>query len=140
LKEREMSSNHSPYKPHKRPRRQRLHPLVYKGTVALLLWMVLAAWGFLGLRGYSALALTVVTMLATMAIILPLSLWRLGRGTQPDQTARRSLGEWLEGDLEIWQGRLPAKLALVDILTIPAAAALGMTALAVVFYFASHAT
>ncbi len=135
-----MSSNHSPYKPRKRPRRQRLHPLVYKGTVALLLWMVLAAWGFLGLRGYSALALTVVTILAAIAIILPLSLWHLGHHTHPDRAARRSLGEWLEADLEIWQGRLPAKLALVNILTIPAAAALGMTALAVVFYFTGHAT
>jgi hypothetical protein len=135
-----MASIHLPHGPYKRPRRQRLHPLVYKGTVALVLWMVLAAWGFLGLHGYSALALTVVTMLASVALILPLSLWHLGRRGQPDKAARRSLGEWLKGDLEIWQGRLPAKLALVDILTIPAAAALGMTALAVVFYFASHAT
>jgi hypothetical protein len=103
-------------------------------------WLVLASWSFLGPHGYSALAFTIVTGLAAMAIILPLSLSHLRRSAHLDEVASRPFRSWLAGDFEIWQGRLPAKSALIDILTVPAAAALGMTALAIVFQFVHSAT
>ena len=113
-------------------RRRRPHVLVYFGIICLLVWMIAAAWGFAG-TGRSDAALSMVSIFGGIAVILPLVLWHLGHSTF---FGRRPLKEWLSGDLEIWQGRLPARLALIDILTIPASAALGMTALALVFHFA----
>jgi hypothetical protein len=126
-----------------RPRSDRLHPLIYKAIVGLALWTILAAWGFFGDRGYTGLALAVVTGFFIVAMALPSLLWRTWRnnrrpalptlGEAPDTI--RPFRDWLFGDLETWQGRLKGWDAAVAILLPIAAVAIGMTAFAIVLHF-----
>ncbi|MFZ5789091.1 MAG: hypothetical protein ACOY3L_00180 [Pseudomonadota bacterium] len=126
-----------------RPRSDRLHPLIYKVIVGLALWTILAAWGFFGDRGYTGLALAVVTGFFMIAMALPSLLWRTWRnnrasvspaqGGAPD--AVRSFRDWLFGDVETWQGRLEGWDAAVAVLLPIAAVAIGMTAFAIVLHF-----
>jgi Na+/melibiose symporter-like transporter len=115
-----------------------MHPAVYKAVVALTLWMLLAAWGFSG-NGYAEFVLTVVSLLVLGAIGLQLVMWRISRRRRDpdahgDQTSR--LRDWLSGEFEIRRGRLKGSEAATEILVPVAAAAVGMTSLALVLHFA----
>ena len=121
----------------------RLPLLVYVALVGLVLWMVLAAWGFAG-PGYADVALTVVTGFFVVVIAIPFILWRVSR-RDPDlpKSSDKSPGfsEWASGEFEIWQGRVRGSDAAVEIILPIAAAAIGMTALAIVFHYAAmHAS
>jgi len=128
-----MSSNH-----HNSSRD--LPPQVYIALVGFVLWMVLAAWGFAG-PGYADVALTVVTGFCVIVIAIPFILWRMARANQdPSDSPERQTGfiDWASGQFETWQDQVKGVNAAVEITLPIAAAAVGMTAFAIVFHYAAQ--
>jgi hypothetical protein len=119
----------------------RLPYTVYAILVALVAWMALAAWGFAG-PGYANLSLAVVTGFLTVVIAIPVVLWRVWRAnTDGDPENPIRFGEWVSGQFETWQDRVKGSNAMVEIVLPIAAAAVGMTAFAIVFHYAAaHAS
>ena len=64
-----------------------LHPVVYRAAIALLLWFVVAAWLLFGEKGYVALALVMISVLAIMVVAIPTALWRTGTRGGPRRAA-----------------------------------------------------
>jgi hypothetical protein len=120
----------------------RLPSGVYAALVGFVAWMALAAWGFAG-PGYADLLLTVVTGFLLMAIAIPFILSRVWHANRdPAAPPERTVGftEWAAGRFETWQDRVTGRDAAIEIALPIAAAALGMTAFAIVFrYAAAHA-
>lgn len=118
-----------------------LPPIIYAVLIGFVAWMALAAWGFAG-PGYADLSLAVVTGLLIVVIVIPLILWRVRRandGGQPDD--RMNFSEWKSSQFEIWQDRQKGSNAATEIILPIAAAAIGMTAFAIVFHYAAlHAS
>jgi hypothetical protein len=117
--------------------------LVYGIMAGLVLWLVLASWGFAG-SGYTDVALVVITGFFVVVTMIPFLLWRTWRAHREsaDSTeARLPLADWISSSFETWQGRMKGANALVE-MTLPiAAAAIGMTAFAIVFHYAAlHAS
>jgi hypothetical protein len=113
----------------------RLHPAVWAALVALVIWFAIAIWSFAA-GGYVDWVLAVVTIFLGIAVALPLILSRVGRSGEP---RREALRDWVRGDFQTWQDRASGRSAATEILLPIAAAAIGMTAIAVVFhYVASH--
>jgi len=123
--------------------RDTLPPLIYVALVGLVAWMVLAAWEFAS-PGYADVALTVVTGLLAVIIAIPVILWLVWRANRdPADEPERPVGfrEWTSGQFETWQDRVKGADAAVEIVLPIAAAAVGMTALAIVFHHAAlHAS
>jgi hypothetical protein len=110
---------------------------VYAIVVCFVGWMAIAAWGFSG-PGYAELSLAVVTGLLIVAVAIPFVIWRVGRaaaGDRPDDRIR--FGEWKRRQFEIWQDRQKGISAAIEIVLPIAAAAIGMTAFAIVFHYAA---
>ena len=132
---------------HSNPNRStdRLPIGVFAIVAGFVLWMVLAAWaGFAG-SGYSNVALTVVSGLLLVAIAIPFVLWRMVRANDPDfehdLEPPQKLSEWSTSDFETWQDHQKGSHAAAEIILPIAAAAVGMTAFAIVFHYAAmHAT
>ncbi len=126
------------------PVTKRLHPRVYVLLVALALWFALAVWSFAG-GGVTDYLLFIVSGFIFVAVALPLILSRVGHGndapdneTAADAVARRSLRDWAALDFDTWAGRLSGTEAAVQILLPIGAAAIGMTAIGIVFRFAER--
>jgi len=119
----------------------RLPLAVYAIIVFFVAWMALAAWGFAG-PGYADLSLTVVTGLLMVAIAIPYVIWRVWRAnTEQRPDNRMSFREWRSSQFEIWQDRQNGMNAATEIILPIAAAAVGMTAFAVIFHYAAtHAS
>jgi len=117
----------------------RLPPLIYLALVGLVAWMVLAAWGFAG-PGYADFALAVVTGFFVIIIAIPAILWRVGRVNRPAEPSQRKLrfSDWAAGQFETWQDRVKGANAAAEIILPIAAAAVGMTAFAIVFHYAAQ--
>ena len=114
----------------------RLHPHLYKIMMLLVLWMLLAAWGFV-YTGYTGIALTMVTFFLIVSVGLLTVLWRISRrgpGTGLDKGRNRSLSAWLDGEVEIWGSRIHGTHAATQIILPLAAAAVGMTVLLIVLH------
>ena len=113
-----------------------LHPLIYKALAGLALWLVAAAWaGFSG-PGYVSYLLVIVTGFFLIAAAIPYLLWRVWRRNAPGEaTADTKVGfrAWWSGEFDTWQGRVEGWDAAVEILLPLGAAALGMTAIGLVF-------
>jgi hypothetical protein len=114
-----------------------LHPFVYFAAAGCLLWFVLLAWVFFGGQGYTDLALVVVSGFFLMAMAVPFVLWLVYRKYRSGSDGSPSLREWAAGDFEIQQGRRKAVDAAIEILLPLAAAAVGMTAMGLVFHFSA---
>jgi hypothetical protein len=116
-----------------------LHPFIYKLIVGVAAWMALAAWGFFRQSGYIGLVLAVITGFLLVVVGIPYILWRIWRGgrsemrTPAEREGEGSLGDWLNGDLDIWQGRLKGLDAMVSILLPLMAVAVGMTTFAILW-------
>lgn len=119
----------------------RLHPLIYAAMTALALWFILAIWASFDQSGYTGWLLAVVTGFILMAIALPFVLSRVGRGGAESGPAsgQRALRPWLAGAFETWQGRLSGADAMVQILLPIGAAAIGITAIGIVWHLAAGA-
>lgn len=114
---------------------------VYAALAGFVAWMALAAWGFAG-PGYADLSLAVVTGLLIVAIAIPLILWRVWRANTDERlNDRLSFSEWKSRQFETWQDRQKGSNAAAEIIMPIAAAAIGMTAFAIVFHYAAaHAS
>ena len=124
------------------PSTDRLPPVVYAALGGLVLWLALAAWGFAG-PGYADFSLAVVTGFLMMVIAIPFVLWRVWRAnSDPDSHGgREPFAAWAAGDFETWQDRVKGRNAAAEIILPIAAAAVGMTAFAIVFHYAAaHAS
>lgn len=114
----------------------RLHPYMYKTMMLLVLWMLIAAWGFAG-DGYSGLALGMITFFLIVAVGLLAVLWRISRrgpGLGLDKGRPRSLRAWLDGEVQIWGSRIHGTHAATQVILPLAAAAVGMTVLMIVLH------
>jgi hypothetical protein len=119
------------------PSTDRLPLAVYGIVVGLVAWMAIAAWGFAG-PGYADLSLSVVTGLLLVAIAIPYVIWRVGRAnTEVHADDRMSFSEWRSSQFETWQDRQKGVTAVTEIILPIAAAAVGMTAFAIVFHYAA---
>jgi len=126
-----------------RARSSQLHPMVYKIAGGLLIWMILAAWGFFSDAGYSGLALAVITGFAILVLSVPFQMWRLWHRQREHVTQRlpdssRPFLDWAHGRLDVWQGSLKGSEAALLALVPLAAGAVGMTALVIVLHIATH--
>ena len=112
----------------------RLHPAIYETIAALALLFVIGAWGFFAPNDTYYL-LEVVTGFVFVAVFLPFQLWRVRRhGHDPRDTSlsHRSFRNWLDAELDIWQGRIKGRDAAAGILLPVAAVAIGMICFAII--------
>jgi hypothetical protein len=127
----------------------KLHRAVYRAMIGLAIIFAVSAWLFFGKHGYSRLDLTMVSVLFTMAIGVPLILSRVGRNdpSRPAQKERAAsdvpaeegaLTDWLRRDFEDWQSREKARNAAIEILLPLTAGAVGMTAIGLVYFIMIH--
>lgn len=114
----------------------RLPPFIYAALVGLVAWIVLAAWGFAG-PGYADVALTVVTGFFIIVIGIPFVLWRVWRANSPPDSKPIAFSRWTSEQFETWQDRVRGRNAAIEIALPIAAAAVGMTAFAIVFHYAA---
>jgi hypothetical protein len=119
-----------------------LHPVVYGLLLGLVLWLVLAVWGFAG-DGYADFLLPVVSAFILMFVGIPATLYLMTRrhpdpGQSDADQSRESFRDWVTGDFETWQDRVKGANAAVEVLLPMAAIAIGMTAFAIVHYLTAH--
>ncbi|HXE29044.1 MAG TPA: hypothetical protein VN656_11045 [Stellaceae bacterium] len=112
----------------------RLHPAIYETIAALALLFVIGAWGFFAPNDTYYL-LAIVTGFIFVAVFLPFQLWRVQRhGHDPRDTSlsHRSFWNWLDAELDVWQGRIKGRDAAAGILLPVAAVAIGMICFAII--------
>jgi hypothetical protein len=124
---------------HNRPVSDHLHPRVYAAFAGFVLWFVLSAWIFFSGSDPMGLLLAVVSGFFLMAVLIPFMLWLTWRRRSPDadRLFPQTFREWGSGEFKIGQGRRRASDAMIEILLPFAAAAVGMTALGLIFHFSS---
>jgi len=115
--------------------------MVYVALVGLVLWLVLATWGF-GYDGQTDYLLAIVTGFLIIAVAIPatLALMAYSQGNSGDdkEAAQRdtaSFRQWAAEDFDTWQDRVKGRNAAVEVLLPMAAIAIGMTAFAIVLHF-----
>ena len=128
-----------PDRGHNIPSTDQLPPVIYAVLAGLVLWLVLASWSFAS-AGYSELSLAVISLYFLVLMTIPFALWLVWRA-DPDPEAkpeqRQTFSTWASGQFEISQGRRKGATAAVEIILPIAAAAVGMTAFAIVFHYAA---
>ena len=117
----------------------RLHPRVYAVLIALAAWFALAVWSFAG-GGVTDYLLVIVSGFIFVVVALQLILSRVSRAddTAKGDANRRdesepSLRSWAKCNFDTWTGRQEGAAAATEILLPIAAAAVGMTAIGIVF-------
>jgi hypothetical protein len=123
-----------------RPSTSRIHPRVHEILIALTAWFALAVWSFAG-QGIVNYLLFIVSGFIFVAVALPLILSRVGqvgRAATRDQNAP-SLRDWAKWEYETSGGKVSGAEAAAQILLPIAAAAVGMTAIGIIFYFSAPA-
>jgi hypothetical protein len=132
--------------PPQRRRRGRLQaPCTWESTliIGFTAWFALAVWGFAG-GGITDYLLAIVSGFMLMAVGLPLIIAHVWRKHRPaddaaaDADAPLSFRDWAAADFGIWDGRLRGAQAAILIALPIAAAAIGMTAFAIVFHVAER--
>lgn len=129
--------------PSQRPVVSRLHPSIYKAIVGFWLWFLFAIWGFAG-SSHIGLLLAVITGFFLVAMGLPWLIFRNRRGGQAGYQGKAEaeqttgLRSWSGKEFDTWTGRVQGKFAAVEALLLPAAAAVMMTAFAIMFHIAVH--
>jgi hypothetical protein len=124
--------------PDSRPSTSWIHPRVYTIVIALTAWFALAVWSFAG-QGIVNYLLFVVSGIIFVAVALTLILSRVGQDgpAAPRDENVPSLREWAKWEYETWAGKVSGAEAAVQILLPIAAAAIGMTAIGIIFYFSA---
>ncbi len=109
-----------------------LHPSIYKILAGFAVWLVVSAWIFFSQGGYTELNLAMVSVLVLMIIAIPIAIHHAGGRVL---TADRAgpLRRWISGYFDTIQGRRTSVSASVEILLPMAAAAIGITAIGIVF-------
>jgi hypothetical protein len=115
------------------PLTNRAHPRLYTILIALTLWFILAVWAFAG-PGLSNYLLFIVSGFLCVAVGLPLILFRVGRARRAARGGDQPpLRDWVRWDYDTSTGRLAGSSAAAQILLPIAAAAIGMTAIGIVY-------
>ena len=119
------------------PAADRIHPLVYRAMAGLVMCLGFAAVAVV-VSGLAGIALTVIGILTLVAAVLLPELWLAWRrrGAADAASGEPNFAEWLAGDFDIWQARLRAGDALVQMLLPIAAVAFGMVAFALALHIA----
>jgi hypothetical protein len=128
-----------------RPVISRLHPRIYRAVIVFTAWFALAVWGFAG-PGITDYLLLIVSGFLSVVVAMTLILSQVGRNdpaATADDKARvdantQSLRDWAASDFVTWQDRLSGLQAAILILLPFVAAAIGMTAFAIIFHIAEH--
>ena len=113
-----------------------LHPVVYLGMVGFAAWMVISAWSFAG-EGYADWLLVVVSLFILAVMLLVFVLSRVGSHdpglgkSRPRKRAR--FHDWVGGEFDTWQDKVRGRNAAIEVLLPLAAAAVGMTAIGIVY-------
>jgi hypothetical protein len=113
-----------------------LHPLIYAALAGLTFWLVLSAWVFFSQKGYLELNLGVISALLFMIVAIPTAIYLVGRESQAVErpsSVGQSWRAWISGDFDMRQGRRRSASASLEILLPMAAAAIGITAIGIVF-------
>jgi hypothetical protein len=119
-----------------RPNSDQLHPAIYVTLICLAAWFAIAIWGF-ATDGYTDWLLVVVSGFILVAASIAVILSRVRTdGTKWD---RKRLRDWITGDFSTHTDKSRSLNAAVEILLPLGAAAIGMTAFAIVF-MTEHAT
>jgi hypothetical protein len=116
-----------------------LHARVYTLIVIFAAWFGLAVWGFAG-GGLSDYLLVIVSGFIFVVVALTLILSRVGgkHDVMKRESDRLSLRDWAAADFETWGDRLSGAQAALHILLPIAVAAVGMTALGIIFQITQH--
>ena len=121
---------------HNRPVFDRLHPKVYGAAVGLIAWFALMAWILFDQGGQTSLALTFVTVLFIVAVVLTWTLslvWQKSRTPHERHAQEPSLHDWRHGDFVVWGAKLRGTHAAIDVLLPLMAVSFGLTAIGIVF-------
>jgi hypothetical protein len=108
-----------------RRRQTRVHPVVARLGLALILWTLAAIWILFAQSHGAVLVFGIVSFLMIVFVALPWLLFRLGRNGAPRPDSFR---DWMDSDFETESGPIDAREAAVLILLVPLSIALGMTA------------
>ncbi len=129
----------------KRGLEENLHPLVYRIMIGCAGFFALAGAGFLAGPQYSDVVLGVVCVFALVTVLIPLAIRRIWthhpgvHGVVPLQPTLRSLANWRRKDFAIWQGRVKASDAMIDVLLpIAAPCVEGLLFLTVFYVVSTH--
>jgi hypothetical protein len=117
-----------------------MHPRVHTILIAVTAWFALAVWSFAG-QGIVNYLLFIVSGFIFVAVALPLILSNVGhdgRASTRDENAP-SLRDWAKCEYETSAGKLSGAEAAAQILLPVVAAAVGMTAIGLIFYFSAPA-
>jgi hypothetical protein len=125
----------------------RLHPRVFKTVLGLVLTMLVAAWGFTAVwspdanESYTGLALAMASYLCLVALGIGYAMSRLTRSSpdparRDDEPSQASFREWSSREIEVSDGHQRGSHVAIDVLLPPAAVAVGMIALMIVWHFA----
>jgi hypothetical protein len=117
-----------------------MHPRVHKILIAVTAWFALAVWSFAG-QGIVNYLLFIVSGFMFVAVALPLILSSVGydgRAATRDGKAP-SLRDWAKWQYETSAGKVSGAEAATQILLPVLAAAVGMTAIGMIFYFSAPA-
>ena len=123
------------------PVTSRAHPGIYAIVIGLTVWFICAAWIF-SAGGLTNYLLFVVSAFLCVAIGLPLILFRVARarpsmqGRSPQGIEQPPLRDWMHWRYDTSTERLSGASAAVQILLPIAAAAIGMTAIGIVYRLA----
>jgi hypothetical protein len=116
----------------------RLHPAVYVALVGSVAWFSLAIWGFAS-DSYTDWLLVVVCGFWLIAVSIPAILFAVKRGDRSPTKTELAFRDWISSEFASWTGSSKASNAAVEILLPMGAAAIGMTAIAIIFAVAEHA-
>ncbi|MGN6096036.1 MAG: hypothetical protein ACTHP8_07330 [Bosea sp. (in: a-proteobacteria)] len=112
-----------------------VHPAAIGIALAGYAWLIVLAWAaFAG--GPSSLLLVIVTTISVMFFGLLVGGGAYSRNMTPERETERSFAEFLAGEVDIATGRVSGKDALLQILALPIAAAVGGTVIVLIAVFA----
>jgi hypothetical protein len=121
---------------HNKPVFDRLHPKIYAAAVGLVAWFALMAWTLFDSSGYVSLALTFVSVLFLVAVLLPWTLslvWKKYQMPHEPHPQPTSFHDWRAGDFQVWGAKLHCADAAIDVLLPLMAVSFGLTAIGIVF-------
>ena len=125
----------------------RLHPWIFRTVIGFVLWMILAAWGFSATwsagpqEAYTGLVLAVASYLCLVVVGIVYAMTSITRHSpdparRDDTPSKDSFHEWTSREIEVSDGHQRGSHVAIDILLAPAAVAVGMTALVLVWHLA----
>src|SRR5690606_21282399 len=105
-----------------------IHPSVFGMMMGLYAYIMIVLWSLFGAHADGAIVLSVSTAFFVVYAASPLLIIKFGHF----YAGARSFGNFLRGRVDTYTGEMTGMAALVQILTIPAGLALGITGVALI--------